>query len=133
MGKNMNNSKLVIRIGQVLLFLNALLWIVAGASYIFRVNPSDSAPFWMILVVGLGMLVYGGILVLMGLLLAQKRKAYFYTTVALLGLSIILPVFDQFGLADLIALVPVICAFIYLLFKRQVFLGASPIRQKSSI
>jgi hypothetical protein len=126
----MDNQKLVIRIGQVLLFLNALLWLVAGTSYVFRLTPSGNAPMWMALVVGIGMLIYGGILVYLGFLLAQKRKFYFYSTVILLGLSIVLPVFDDFGMADLIALVPAICAFIYLLFKRHVFLGQVPVQPR---
>ncbi len=116
----MNKSKIVVWIGQGLLFLNALLWLVPGVAGLFGYNPLTKVPFWVILVISGGMILYGGILILVGILLRLRRKAYYFTAVILMGMSILLPVFDDFGMADLIVAVPAICTLIFLLFNKKV-------------
>lgn len=116
----MKNDKLVVWIGQGLLFLNALLWLVVGFAGIFRINSRTNVPIWVILVISGGMIVYGSILLLLGILLRLRRRLYYFSAVILLGVSIILPLFDDFGLADMIAVVPAICALIFLLFKKRI-------------
>lgn len=115
----MKRAKMVVWIGQGLLFLNALLWLVVGIAGIFLIDPNSKAPFWVLVIISVGMIVYGAILVLLGFLLRLRRRLYYFTAVILLVISILLPLFDDFGLADMIAVVPAICALIYLLFKKR--------------
>ena len=127
----MNKVKIMVWIGQGLLFLNALLWLVPGVAGLIGFNPLRGVPFWVVLVISGGMILYGGILILVGILLRLRRKVYYFTTVILLGISILLLVFDDFGMADLIVAVPAICTLIFLLFNKKVLSDTTSIKPDS--
>jgi hypothetical protein len=96
------------------------MWLVPGLAGLLGYNPFRGVPFWVVLVISGGMILYGGILILVGILLRLRRKVYYFTAVILMGMSILLPVFDDFGMADLIVAVPAICTMILLLFNKKV-------------
>lgn len=120
----MDNSKITIRIGQGLVILNGLVWIVAGIASLIRINQVAGTPTWILLVLSIGMLSYGVILIGLGIALASRRRFFFYASLALVALSIILPIFDDFGLADLLAVLPSVVAVIFLSFNKNNICGS---------
>jgi lysylphosphatidylglycerol synthetase-like protein (DUF2156 family) len=118
----MDKKTLHLRAAQILIYLNALVWVIVGVAALIR-SPEASAPLsaWL-LVVGLGAIAYGALLAAAGVYLRRGRKAY-TLALGLIILSIILVFFDDVGWADLLGLVPALIAAVFLLVERKTLLG----------
>ena len=114
----MDNNLKVIRIGQGLIFFNALIWLVAGVAIFFRPRMNPTIPSWIFIGMAILMLGYGVILIGLGIALGTRKKFFLYASVVMIALSVILPIFDDFGLADLLAVIPAAVTLIYLVYKR---------------
>ena len=114
----MENNQKVMRISQVLIYINALIWLVAGVAIFFRPRINHAIPSWIFIGMAILMLGYGVILIGLGIALGTRKKFFFYASVVMIALSVILPIFDDFGLADLLAVIPAAVTLIYLIYKR---------------
>ena len=111
----------IMRIGQAIFIINALAWVLAGAAMLFRYRAAPPVPFWFVGLLSVGMLVYGGLLAVLAFYLPKRRRIVYMAAVAVMVLSIILPIFDDFGLADLLAVLPAVAALIVLIVYKEVF------------
>ncbi len=64
------------------------------------------------------MLGYGVILLGLGIGLGTRKKFFYYASLVMIALSVILPIFDDFGWADLLAVIPAAVTLIYLIYNR---------------
>ncbi len=119
----MKKIKTVLRIGQGLMLLNAAIWLLVAVVYLFRINSISPAIRSFAITTGIGMLIYGGVLLFLGIKLGEQQKIYFISSALLLGASIALTFLDQVGAADLIALIPPVFTLVFLLVNRKVFNG----------
>ncbi len=115
----MDNNQKVMRIGQGLMYFNALIWLVAGVAIFFRPRINLNIPSWIFIGMAILMLGYGVILIGLGIALGTSKKFFLYASVAMIALSVILPIFDDFGFADLLAVIPAAVTLIYLICKRR--------------
>jgi hypothetical protein len=114
----MENNQKVMRISQGLMYFNALIWLVAGVAIFFRPRMNPTIPSWIFIGMAILMLGYGLILIGLGIALGTRKKFFLYASVGMIALSVILPIFDDFGLADLLAVIPAAVTLIYLIYKR---------------
>lgn len=114
----MENNQKVMRICQGLMYFNALIWLVAGVAIFFRPRMNPVIPSWIFIGMAILMLGYGVILIGLGIALGTRKKFLFYASVVMIALSVILPIFDDFGLADLLAVIPAAVTLIYLIYNR---------------
>ena len=115
----MDNNQKVMRISQGLIYVNALIWLVAGVAIFFRPRMNPTIPSWIFIGMAILMLGYGVILLGLGIGLGTRKKFFYYAALAMIALSVILPIFDDFGLADLLAVVLPAMTLIYLIYKRD--------------
>jgi hypothetical protein len=120
----MDNTKKVVQISQGLVIFNALIWLVIGIAYLVRAGQLPGIPYWVILVMSIGMLGFGAILIGLGIGLATRRRFFFYAALTMIALSVILPIFDDFGLADLLAVLPAVGTVIYLSINKKTICGS---------
>ena len=114
----MENNQKVMRISQGLMYFNALIWLVAGVAIFFRPRMNPTIPSWIFTIMAILMLGYGVVLVGLGIGLGTRKNFFYYASVVMITLSVILPIFDDFGLADLLAVIPAAATLIYLIYKR---------------
>lgn len=119
----MNHTKWIIRFGQGLVMLNGSIWLIAGIAGLTRTFQPSGIPFWVILVISIGMTGYGGILLGLGIVLGMRRPVLYYSALIMAGLSVILPIFDDFGLTDFLAILPAIITVIYLIVNKKMICG----------
>ena len=114
----MENNQKVMKISQGLMYFNALIWLIAGVAIFFRPRMNPTIPSWIFTLMAILMLGYGVVLIGLGIALGTRKKFFLYASVVMIALSIILPIFDDFGLADLLAVIPATVTLIYLIYKR---------------
>jgi hypothetical protein len=114
----MDNNLKVIRIGQGLILFNALIWLVAGVAIFFRPRMNPTIPSWIFIGMAILMLGYGLILTGLGIGLGTRKWLIYYAVLGMIALSVILPIFDDFGWADLLAVIPAVITLIYLVYNR---------------
>jgi lysylphosphatidylglycerol synthetase-like protein (DUF2156 family) len=117
----MDKGKWVLRIGQAIIFLFALLWIIAGIAGFTPGGYSASVPVWMIRAMAVAMLLYGLILVGVGIGLASRRKLFYYLAVGLLAVGGLMTIFDDFGAIDLLVLLMAATSVIYFVANKRWF------------
>ncbi len=115
----MSDAKNIVRAAQILVGLNALIWLVVAVVYLLRYAASDDIPLGLVILIALGMAVFGALLLLLGIRLSQRRKAVVYAALCALMFSLVLPIFDDFGWVDFLAALPALIAAIYLLLHRK--------------
>jgi hypothetical protein len=115
----MDNNQKGIRIGQVLIYLNALIWMIAGVAIFFRPRMNLNIPSWIFIGMAILMLGYGMILIGLGIGLGTRKRFFYVAALLMITLSVILPIFDDFGLADLLAVIPAAITLIYLVYNRS--------------
>jgi hypothetical protein len=122
---DMDNNQKMMRISQVLIYVNALIWLVAGVAIFFRTRINHAIPSWIFIGMAILMLGYGVILLVLGIGLGTRKKFIYYAALVLIALSVILPIFDDFGLADLLAVIPAIFAVVYLSIYKKILLASA--------
>lgn len=119
----MDSTKRIVRIGQGLVILDGSIWLIAGIAGLTRTFQPSGVPSWIVLVISIGMIGYGGILLGLGIVLGRRRPVFYYSALIMAGLSVILPIFDDFGLADFLAVLPAIITIIYLMVYKKTICG----------
>lgn len=121
----MNQHKAIRWLTQGLMLLNAIIWAGVGiASLLLTLNISGSAG-WSIVYTA-GFVLYGLVLVLAALALGRwPGKATWRAALGLMLLTIVLFLFDDFGLADLLAMLPALAAAAVLVFCRRQLVAAN--------
>jgi lysylphosphatidylglycerol synthetase-like protein (DUF2156 family) len=118
---DMENNQKVMRISQGLMYLNALIWIVAGVAGFFLRRMNLNIPSWIFIGMAILMLGYGVILIGLGIGLGTRKKFFYYAVLVMIALSVILPIFDDFGFADLLAVIPAVITLVFLSINKKSF------------
>ena len=118
----MNRNIWVVRIGQAIVFLFALLWIVAGTTGIPQNGQAGTAPIWMLRTMAAGMILYAISLVGFSLGLGLGKKNYYYLTLGLLVIGGLLTILIDLGSIDTLVLLMAAIAFIYFIANRRWFI-----------
>ncbi|RJP52084.1 MAG: hypothetical protein C4583_07515 [Anaerolineaceae bacterium] len=106
-----------VQITRIFFYILAALWLAVGVGYIFRYN--GQAIYWVMSGI---MIVNAFVFIAIGANIT-KRLVY-WLGVIFLAISIFLFIFDEFGYADLIALILFIIPLVIMLVKRKEFLAA---------
>jgi lysylphosphatidylglycerol synthetase-like protein (DUF2156 family) len=112
-------SRTISNIARYLFFLTAIILVVLAAGSFMRVNEN---PNLMIAYAVYGVLMFGDAIAMLvcGLYINKKMNLVFWFAVILLSLNIILTLFDQFGLVDLLfSLLNLITLTPLLLFRKE--------------
>jgi hypothetical protein len=97
-------------------YLLAALWLAVGVGYIVRYN--DQTIYWVMS----GLMIVNAI-VFVAIGTNITRRLVYWLGVIFLAISILLFIFDEFGYADLIALILFIIPLVIMLVKRNEFLS----------
>jgi hypothetical protein len=106
---------------QYLFFFTAVVLMTFGVSSMFRAGPRpDMKMIYMVYAI----LMFGDALAMLfcGLLIRARKTAIFWLAVTLLSLNILLTIFDQFGLIDLLFVLLNVIILTPLLVLRKEFL-----------
>lgn len=106
-----------VQITRIFFYLLAVLWLVAGVGYGYIVRYNGQAVYWVMS----GMMIVNAF-VFVALGANITKRLIYWLGVVFLAVSIFLFIFDQFGLADLIALILFIIPLIIMLAKRNEFI-----------
>ena len=93
-----------IRMAQILLFVNAAVWLLFGLISLVRMATGESAATSTLLVVAV--LMFGNVaaLLIAGVVVRKPQKRWFWLVTAVLLINIILTFTDQVGIFDLLTL-----------------------------
>ena len=93
-----------IRMAQILLFMNAAVWLLFGFISLVRMAMDESAATSTLLVVAV--LMFGNVaaLLIAGVVVRKPQKRWFWLVTAVLLINIILTFTDQVGIFDLLTL-----------------------------
>jgi hypothetical protein len=108
-----------LRIAQILLYINAVIWIILAIGASLRVsqtNPESTFAIWTIAILMVG---NAGMMILSGWGLGTGRRPFYYLALAVMAVNIILTFTDQFGLLDLLTLVIDLAIVAILIAGRQ--------------
>jgi lysylphosphatidylglycerol synthetase-like protein (DUF2156 family) len=106
--------------------LTALIWIIVAAAYIVRPALTETPISLLQWIIALLMLVNAAIIVWLGHGLRKGDKLVYYLSLAYLLFNVLLPIADDFGLADLVYLLYTVALFVLLLLARRSFTGNTP-------
>lgn len=110
------NSRAV-QVTRIFFYVLAALWLAAGIGYI---GQSDGRVFFYAIAVLMFLSIF--VFILLGMNIT--RKPVYWVGIAALAACILLTIFDQFGLADLVATVLFAVPLVIMLTKRKEFLAA---------
>ena len=99
--------------------LTALLWVVIAAAYLIRPALAGRHLFLLQWVIALLMLGNAAVIVWLGNGLRKGSKRCYTMSLAYLLFNIVLTIFDDFGIADLVYLVYAVALFALLLLARK--------------
>jgi hypothetical protein len=105
-----------VQITRGFFYLLSALWLAAGIGYI---RQSDGRILFYVI----AGLMFAGIFVFIALGMNLTKRPVYWLSVAFLAACIPLTIFDQFGLADLIALILFVIPLVIMLAKRNEFLA----------
>lgn len=115
-----SNALPAVRAAQSQFYVLAALWGIIGAVSLGRLQSGEASSGLVIVVLMLGNIAA---LLVCGVGLGSGRSAFFYLSLAVLLVNIVLTVTDQFGLIDLLTLILEVFLFGWLLYARF-WLGA---------
>ncbi len=110
------NSR-VVQVTRIFFYILAALWLAVGIGYI---GQSDGSLFFY----AIAALMFLSIFVFILLGMNITKKPVYWIGVAALAACILLTIFDQFGLADLIAIILFAIPLVIMLAKRKEFIAA---------
>ncbi|MDX1435650.1 MAG: hypothetical protein R3335_02490 [Anaerolineales bacterium] len=110
-----------LRAAQLLLYINAGIWLIFGAATIVRLFSGDVTQIFSGII--LGTLMLGNVALLYGAGLGLKRaqQRYLYFALAILALNLFLSITDEFGLFDLATVILNLATIILILASRKYF------------
>jgi hypothetical protein len=113
----MNKIPSTLWIARALIYLNAIIWVGVGLANIL-LYPRTPQSHWSILLFAAGMIAYGAILAATGILLGRWKYSY-PLAAGLMVLTVLLFFIDDFGLNDLLAMLPALAALVFLAARRK--------------
>ena len=108
-----------LRSAQVLLYINAAVWLILGILTLLRVsqnNPESTFSLWIISILMAG---NAGMMLLCGWGLGTGHRLFYYLALAVMAVNILLTFTDQFGLLDFLTLVIDLAILALLISSRQ--------------
>jgi len=108
-----------LRSAQVLLYINAAIWLILGTATLLRVsqnNPESTFSLWIISILMAG---NAGMMLLCGWGLGTGHRLFYYLALAVMAVNILLTFTDQFGLLDFLTLVIDLAILALLISSRQ--------------
>ncbi|MEW6029568.1 MAG: hypothetical protein ACOYZ8_09725 [Chloroflexota bacterium] len=108
-----------VQVTRWVFYLLAVLWLIVGINYL---GQSDGSIIFYVF----AGLMFANIFVFIVLGMNITKKPAYWLGVAVLAICIVLTIFDQFGLADFIALVLFIVPLALMLARRNQFLQETP-------
>jgi hypothetical protein len=109
-----------------LIVLSALTWLSLGVLITFRLHPAILQSQAVRAGVASGAIAAAGTLAGLAILLTKRIAHAYYLSLAVLGMSALAVVFDDFGWADLIAVIINVAAMLLLIKDRSWYLGSRP-------
>lgn len=106
-----------VQVTRIFFYLLAALWLAVGIGYI---GQSDGRILFYIIAALMFLSIF--VFILLGMNIT-KKPAY-WVGVVFLGFCIVLTIFDQFGLADLVAIILFAIPLVIMLAKRKEFIAA---------
>jgi hypothetical protein len=92
------------RAAQILLYINAAIWIFLGIATLLRMSQTNPESLFMLWIIAILMAGNAGMMLLSGWGLGTGRRLFYYLALAVMAINIILTFTDQFGLLDLLTL-----------------------------
>lgn len=119
----MKNLPLTVKITQVLLLIEALMWLVFGVIILAGLHPAlPEGALYRWGMGGISILAAVVLVALTRLLLRRVRAAWYLTMVALFA-SFLVILFDNVGWVDLAVMAGVFLPMVLLLIDRKWYLG----------
>lgn len=103
-----------------LFFFTAVVLLTFGAGTLMRINQNPGRMN-LYLVYAMMMFVDSAAMFVCGLLIARKRKPFFWLAAWVVGLNILMTIADQFGVVDFLFLLLNIMIFVFLFKTRREF------------
>jgi anaerobic C4-dicarboxylate transporter len=103
--------------------LTALFWVVVAVAYLLRPWQTDNPMPIMKWIIAFLMLCNAAVIVWLGQRLLKQAKPFYYLALGYLAVNILLTIFDDFGMADLIYLLYAGALFVLLLVSKRKFTG----------
>lgn len=110
-----------LRIAQILLYFNAVIWLLFSAATIISMISGDVTQIFSGIILGTLMLGNVALLYGAGLGIKRPRQRYLYFALAILALNLILSITDEFGLLDLATLLLNLATIMLLIVSRKYF------------
>ena len=104
-----------VQITRICFYILAALWLAVGIGYI---GQSDGRVFFYVIAAVMFLSIF--VFILLGLNIT--KKPVYWIGVAFLAACILLTIFDQFGIADLVAIILFAIPLVIMLAKRKEFL-----------
>ena len=105
-----------VQITRYFFYLLAALWLVVGVNYL---GQSDGQMIYYIFA---GMM-FASIFVFIALGMNITKRPVYLLSLAVLAVCILLTIFDQFGLADFVAVILFLIPLVIMLVKRKEFIA----------
>jgi hypothetical protein len=115
---------LPLQFAQLLLGLNAVIWLLFAIIFLLRQTGDGSAQQTVFFIIAVLMFANSGAMLVTAWLLAMRRQIFFFFAIALLLVNVILTFTDQFGVFDLLTLLIDLLLLGILLARRTHFLPA---------
>ena len=106
-----------VQITRFFFYLLAALWLVVGIGYL---GQSDGRMIFYVI----AGLMFANIFVFIALGMNITKRPAYWLGLTVLALCVLLTIFDQFGLADLVALILFIIPLVIMLAKRKEFFAS---------
>jgi hypothetical protein len=121
-----------VNVTLLLILLNALFWTVFGIIVLLGVHPGipDQAIIrWAMAVLSIGCSIVEIVLLFF---LVRRSKIAYYLSVVLFATLSVLTITDDFGISDLLYLLPTTAALVLLVIRRRWFMQLPPDQQPGS-
>jgi lysylphosphatidylglycerol synthetase-like protein (DUF2156 family) len=121
--KQASKQRIQIVLTQVLFFLNAAIWVSFLVLFMSdQVMPGSAVSDWLVPI-----LMAGNALAMLvcGIGLGRRSRFFYYLSLAVIGINLLLSVIDQVGLADYITLSFDLVILLLLIASRQGFTVSS--------
>ncbi len=134
-----DKSPALLRVTQVLFFLNSAIWLSISAWSVFRIASNGEANLISSVVVAVLMVGNAAAFLAIGVglksgLLGFGARPFFFLGFIVLSVNILLTFTDQFGILDLATLVvDIIAVFMLVIVYRQWFLHSKNIKKTESL
>jgi len=94
-----------IRAAQILLYINAAIWIVLGIATLLRMSQTNPESPFLLWIIAILMAGNASMMLLSGWGLGTGHRLFYYLALIVMAVNIILTFTDQFGLLDFLTLV----------------------------